>query len=172
MRSESTPLPVMDRRLWGLFALGLLMRAAFVLYHAQLGWQLRHDPGMYLTLAENLRQGVYSMFHPLDIPDTIKMPGYPALLYLCGGNVMVVLMLQALVSAIKVPMVYQLAQGVGLQRPHALAAAALMAVEPVDILLSGQVLTESLFTALLLAGTLLLLQGIRWRPLLVAALRP
>jgi hypothetical protein len=160
----------MDRRLWGLFALGLLMRAAFVLYHAQLGWQLRHDPGMYLTLAENLRQGVYSMFHPLDIPDTIKMPGYPALLYLCGGNVMVVLMLQALVSAIKVPMVYQLAQGVGLQRPHALAAAALMAVEPVDILLSGQVLTESLFTALLLAGTLLLLQGIRWRPLLVAAL--
>jgi hypothetical protein len=160
----------MDRRLWGLFALALLLRAGFVLYHAQLGWQLHHDPGMYLTLAENLRHGVYSMFHPLDIPDTIKMPGYPALLYVCGGNVMLVLLLQALASAIKVPMVYQLAQRVGLHHVHALAAAAFMAVEPMDILLSGQVLTEALFTTLLLAGTLLLLQGARWHPLLLAAM--
>lgn len=169
MRSESTSFPVMDRRLWGLFALALLLRAGFVLYHAQLGWHLQYDPGMYLTLAENLRHGVYSMFHPLDIPDTIKMPGYPALLYVCGGNVMLVLLLQALISAIKVPLVYQLAQSVGLPQTYALAAAALMAVETMDILLSGQVLTESLFTTLLLGGTLLLLQGTRWAALLLAA---
>lgn len=169
MRSESTSFPVMHRRLWGLFALALLLRAGFVLYHAQLGWHLQYDPGMYLTLAENLHHGVYSMFHPLDIPDTIKMPGYPALLYVCGGNVMLVLMLQALISAIKVPLVYQLAQRVGLGRTYALAAAGLLAIEPMDILLSGQVLTESLFTTLLLGGTLLLLQGTRWPALLLAA---
>jgi hypothetical protein len=58
---------------------------------------------------------------------------------------------------------------VGMQRPHALAAAALMAVEPMDILLSGQVLTESLFTTLLLGGTLLLVQAARWQPLLLAS---
>jgi len=169
MRSESTSFAVLDRRLWGLFALALLLRAGFVLYHAQLGWHLHYDPGMYLTLAENLRHGVYSMFHPLDIPDTIKMPGYPALLSICGGNVMLVLMLQALMSAIKVPLLYQLAQRVGLPLTYALAAAALMAVEPMDILLSGQMLTESLFSTLLLAGTLLLLQGTRWPALLLAA---
>jgi hypothetical protein len=169
MRSESTSFPVMDRRLWGLFVLALLLRAGFVLYHAQLGWHLQYDPGMYLTLAENLRHGVYSMFHPLDIPDTIKMPGYPAFLYVCGGNVMLVLLLQALISTIKVPLVYQLAQRVGLGQTYALAAAALMAVEPMDILLSGQVLTESLFSTLLLAGILLMLQGTRWPALLLAA---
>lgn len=160
---------LLEGPVWILFAWAWMLRVAFVAYHGALGWHLDHDPGMYMTLAENLRHGVYSMFHPLDIPDTIKMPGYPVLLYLHGGDVLLVLMLQALVSAIKVPMVYRLAQQVGLQRPHALAAAALMAVEPMDILLSGQVLTESVFTALLLAGTLFLLQGTRWRPLLIAA---
>jgi hypothetical protein len=160
----------MDRRIWGLFALALLLRAAFVLYHAQLGWQLQYDPSMYLTLAENMRHDVYSMFHPLDIPDTIKMPGYPALLWLLGGNVAAVLAVQVVISAIKVPLVFLLARTVGLREPFALITAALIAVEPMDILLSGQVLTESLFTTLVLAGTLLILHGTRWRPLLLAAL--
>lgn len=169
MRSVNPSFPAMDRRLWGLFALALLLRIAFVLYHAHVGWQLRYDPGMYLTLAENLHHGVYSMFHPADIPDTIKMPGYPALLYLFGGNVLLVLLLQAALSAIKVPLVYLLAGHLGLKRSYALVAATLMAIEPMDILLSGQVLTESLFTTSVLAGTLLLLRGTRWRPLLLAA---
>jgi hypothetical protein len=170
MRSENVPFPVMDRRIGGLFALALLLRAAFVLYHAQLGWQLQYDPSMYLTLAENMRHDVYSMFHPLDIPDTIKMPGYPALLWLLGGNVAAVLAVQVVISAIKVPLVFLLARTVGLREPFTLIAAALIAVEPTDILLSGQVLTESLFTTLVLAGTLLMLHGNQWRPLLLAAL--
>ncbi len=168
MRSENVPFPVMDRRIRGLFALALLLRAAFVLYHAHLGWQLRNDPSMYLTLAQNMRHGVYSMFHPLDIPDTIKVPGYPALLWLLRGNVAAVLAVQVVISAIKVPLVFLLARTVGLRQPFSLIAAALIAVEPMDILLSGQVLTESLFTTLVLAGTLLILHGIHWRPLLLA----
>jgi hypothetical protein len=160
----------MYRRVGGLFALAVLLRSAFVVYHAQLGWQLQYDPSMYLTLAENMRHGVYSMFHPLDIPDTIKMPGYPALLWLLGGNVAAVLAVQVVISAIKVPLVFLLARNVGLREPFALIAAALIAVEPVDILLSGQVLTESLFTTLVLAGALLILHGTQWRPLLLAAL--
>ncbi len=170
MRSESTSFPGMDRRAWALFALALLLRSAFVAYHARLGWHLQYDPGMYLTLAENLRHGVYSMFHPLDIPDTIKMPGYPALVWLLGGNVAAILLLQVVISAAKVPLIYLLSRAVGLSTPLALFAAAMMAVEPIDILLSGQVLTESVFAALLLVGTLLLLQGTHWRPLLFAAI--
>jgi len=170
MRSEIISLPALDSRMLGLFMLALLVRAVFVLYHAQLGWQLQYDPGIYLRLADGLRHGVYSMFHPLDIPDTIKMPGYPALLWVLGGNVMATLAVQVVISAAKVPLIYQLARTVGLRVPLALSAAALMALEPMDIMLSGQVLTESLFTALLLAGTLLLLQGTRWRPLLLAAM--
>jgi hypothetical protein len=116
-----------------------------------------------------MQHGVYSMFHPLDIPDTIKMPGYPALLWLLRGNVVAVLAVQVVISAIKVPLVFLLARTVGLRQPFALFAAALMAVEPMDILLSGQVLTESLFTTLVLAGTLFILHGTHWRPLLLAA---
>ena len=58
----------------GLTALALLLRMSMVVYHQSLGWELRYDPTMYLTLAENMRHGVYSMFHPTDIPDTIKRP--------------------------------------------------------------------------------------------------
>ncbi len=169
MRSPAhSPAFLKDRRLWSLFALALVLRVAFVAHHADLGWQLRFDPGIYLLLAENLEHGVYSMFHPLDIPDTIKMPGYPMLLWLLGGHVMLILLVQAFFSASKVILVFLLARHVGLKIHFAHAAAALMAIEPMDILLAGQVLTDSFFTLFLLSGTLLLLQGARWRFLLSA----
>lgn len=147
----------------GLFLVALALRAAFVTHHAGLGWRLHNDPGMYLALAGNIRHGVYGMFHPLDIPDTIKMPGYPALIHLLGGSVTKVLVLQVLLSSIKVPLVFLLAHHIGLGRIPSLGAAALMALEPMDILLSGQVLTETLFTTLVLAGTLHLVHSSQWR---------
>ena len=170
MRSLISPRPFKDPRLWVLFVSALFLRLVFVGYHAHLGWHLRYDPAMYLALAGSMGHGVYSMFYPLDIPDTIKMPGYPALIHLLGGRIGLLLVLQAILSAAKVPLVFQLARSVGLRLSLALGAAALMAIEPMDILLAGQVLTETLFSTLLLAGMVLLLRSEDWKTLLLAAL--
>lgn len=155
---------------WVLFILAWILRAAFVAYHAHIGWQLRHDPSYYLTLAENLRHGVYSLFHPLDIPDTTHMPGYPFLLFLVRGDVLSMLMMQAVLSAAKVPLIHAIALRLGLAKRWALAAALLMALEPLDILFTGQVLTESSFTVLLLAGLWFWLKQDSWRSTLLTAL--
>ncbi|MCU0320479.1 MAG: hypothetical protein MUE88_10455 [Flavobacteriales bacterium] len=92
-----------------LLLLAVVLRAAFVMHHAHLGWQLQYDAGYYLTLAAHLEQGVYSLFHPLDIPDTTRMPGYPWLIHLLGCSVPAVLAVQVVLSAIKVLLVAQLA---------------------------------------------------------------
>lgn len=157
------------KALLAVFLLALVPRLLAVFQHLHVGLDLRNDPSMYLTLAENLRHGVFSMFHPLDIPDTIKMPGYPLLIRCLGGNVTLVLLLQTLVSAAKAPMVSLLAMRVGITSRFALGAGGLMALEPVDILLSAQVMTETWFTAVLLGAVLLLARGARWTTLLASA---
>lgn len=155
--------------LW-LLLLAIVLRAAFVLHHARGGWHLQYDAGYYLTLAQHLKHGVYSLFHPLDIPDTTRMPGYPWSIHLLGCSVPAVLAVQVLLSAAKVLLVHRLAQAIGLARQGALLAAALMAVEPVDIVLTGSLLTEACFTTALLAGTLLLVRpGHPWSAVLGAA---
>jgi hypothetical protein len=164
-------MPFITPSLRWLLLLAVVLRAAFVMHHAHVGWQLQYDAGYYLILAEHLQHGVYSLFHPLDIPDTTRMPGYPWLIHLLGRSVPAVLAAQVLLSAIKVLLVARLAQAAGCTARTALVAASLMACEPMDILLTGSVLTESLFTTLLLAGTLLLVRGLRsWKAVFVAAL--
>jgi hypothetical protein len=153
-----------------LFALALLLRLGFVAWHARLGWQLKYDPSYYLTLAENLRHGAYALFHPRDIPDTTHLPGYPFLLFLLRGDVLGVLLVQALASALKVPLVHAIGQRIGLGQRWALAAAGLMAVEPLDILFAGQVLTEALFTTALLVALWALLARPGWTNALICAM--
>lgn len=153
-----------------LVLLAVVLRLAFVAHHAARGWQLQYDAGYYLTLAQHLSHGVYSLFHPLDIPDTTRMPGYPWLIHLLGSSVPGVLLLQALVSAANVVLVHRLAAAIDLPPRAAWLAAALMAIEPMAIVLGGSLLTESLFNTALLAGTLLLLHRPHtWRNVLGAA---
>jgi hypothetical protein len=149
-------MPLQRARLTHWLFLALVLRSAFALYHAHVGWDLRFDPGYYLTLAQNLEQGVYSLFHPLDIPDTTRMPGYPFLVFLLGGSIPAVLELQVLLSTAKVLLVHRLGLITGLAPRTALLAGALMALEPVDIILTGSLLTETCFTTALLAGIVLL----------------
>lgn len=131
---------------------GVVLRVLFAQHHAGLGWQLHYDPSYYLTLADHLRHGVYSLFHPLAIPDTTHMPGYPFLIHLLGGSIPLLLTIQVVASAVKIPVMHALALRMGLGSRWALLAALLMALEPLDILYSGQVLTEALFTTALLLG--------------------
>ena len=158
------------RGILGLFLLALLLRAVFALFHAAQGWHLQFDPGYYLTLALNLQHGVYSLFHPLDVPDTTRMPGYPFLIHLLGGHIGLVLSVQVLLSAVKVPLVHALALRAGLHAKWALFAAGWMAIDPTDIILSGSILTEAVFTTAVLVGTLLLVGSSKHHHLVLAAL--
>lgn len=160
----------MSGPVWIAFALAWGLRAGFVAYNGTLGWQLPVDAGLYLTLAQHIEHGVYSLFHPLDIPDTTRMPGYPLLLHWLGGDILLVLLLQALLSALKVPLVHVLALRVGLGARMALLPAFLLAVDPVDIILAGNVLTEAVFGTLLLAALVLVTASATWRNVLGAAL--
>lgn len=170
MRSDKHIPGLRDARVWWIFLLALVLRLAFVAHHSAIGWQLDYDPGMYLALARNMVHGVYSMFHPLDIPDTVKMPGYPALIWLFGARIPLLLSFQALVSACKVPLLHALAMRCGVRKPLALGVAAWIAVDPMDVMLAGQVLTEAVFSTLLLAAVLLLLAPSGWARILAAAL--
>ncbi|MEZ4757602.1 MAG: hypothetical protein R2817_12305 [Flavobacteriales bacterium] len=164
-------MPVRVPSLRWLVLLAVVLRLAFVAHHASRGWQLQYDAGYYLTLAQHLSHGVYSLYHPLDIPDTTRMPGYPWLIHLLGSSVPAVLLLQVLLSAANVVLVHRLAAAIGLPPRGAWLAAVLMALEPMAIVLSGSLLTETCFTTALLGGTLLLLQRPpTWRTLVGAAL--
>lgn len=158
------------RGILGLFLLALLLRTVFALFHATQGWHLHFDPGYYLTLAMNLQHGVYSLFHPLDVPDTTRMPGYPFLIHLLGGHLGLVLCVQVLLSAAKVPLVHALALRAGLHTRWALFAAGWVAIDPTDIILSGSILTEAVFITAVLCGTLLLVKGREPQHMVLAAL--
>jgi hypothetical protein len=141
---------------WVIFSIALLFRLAFFFHHRADGFHLEYDASLYLALAEGLKHGMFTMFHPLDIPETTRMPGYPWLIHMLG-SVPVVLLVQVLISAFKIPLVWSLGTRLGLRGRMALLPPLLIALEPVDIILSGSVLTETLFGTLLIAGLVLLL---------------
>lgn len=115
----------------------------------------RQDPDSadYLALAENLPEAVLwrepslrelSVFHP---------PGYPA--FLAGadrlGGTTAALVLQALLAAVSITAVYALATRLA-GNNAGLLAAGLVALEPLSILYSSLVLTEVLFTTVLMSA--------------------
>ncbi len=138
-----------------MFSVALFFRLAFFFHHEAQGWRLTHDPSLYLALADGLKHGAFTMFHPLDIPETTRMPGYPWLIHLAGG-VRSVLLLQVVSSSLKIPLMHMLGTHAGLNGRMAWVPPLLMAIEPMDIILSGELLTESLFAMLLLGGLVLL----------------
>lgn len=91
-----------------------------------------------------------------------RAPGYPLLIALCGGNVRILRIVQALLDTSVVLAIYLLARA-WLSPKACLFAAALVAVNPFLIYFTGLVLTETLFTALLAWGmALLICRGGRW----------
>lgn len=87
-------------------------------------------------------------------PELSRTPGYPVFLLpgLLVGNVeLVTLLLQVLVSCLTVYLVFRLAVLVTADRTIALLASLLYAVEPLSILYSVKILSETLFTFLVVA---------------------
>jgi 4-amino-4-deoxy-L-arabinose transferase-like glycosyltransferase len=125
---------------------------------------LRADAGEYFSYAWNLSQdGIYSSARPgsegsTPTPDKVRTPGYPLFLIAIGppepteAYLRRVSLVQALLGVGSVWLAYLIAASF-LGRGWALAPALLAATSPHLAMSSTYVLTESLFTFLLLAST-------------------
>jgi hypothetical protein len=138
---------------------------------SQVDVPLRADAGKYFSAAYNLRYlGIHSEAPPLDDEfesRTDLPPGYPLFLTLflsdtstLLGFLRGVLRTQAVLGSLTVVWTFLLAR-LCLRLPWAITAAALTALNPHLVAMDGYVLTESLFTFLLMLGTLVF--ALAWR---------
>jgi 4-amino-4-deoxy-L-arabinose transferase-like glycosyltransferase len=155
-----------DRRSHDRLILGVLLLIGLAL---RLGWALSRsgdlaalpDQAEYLALGRNLlHAGTLAFFDP-RFGQTLwayRMPGYPAFIALCGGAISTIRVMQAIVDTGTVLAVYLLAKRVLSARliTAPIWAAAIVAINPYLIYFTGLVLTETLFTAIIAWGMVLL----------------
>jgi 4-amino-4-deoxy-L-arabinose transferase-like glycosyltransferase len=116
------------------------------------------DQVEYLELASNLRDGNGLSFQDPRLADRLygyRMPGYPAFLALFSGNLLAIRLTQALLDASAVLAVYWLARRWGGLGAARLAAGAI-AFNPFLIYFCGLILSETLFSGMLIWGMTLL----------------
>src|SRR3954468_23574382 len=147
--------------LLGLLAGALALRLAWGLAQAVTDEAIDRLPDQreYLALGRNLLQGQGLKFFDPRFGDEVvafRTPGYPLLVAACGGSVRAVRVAQAFIDTSTVLAVYLLARR-WLLRRAALVAAGIVAVNPFLIYFTGLVLTETLFTAMLAWGMVLIL---------------
>jgi hypothetical protein len=144
-----------QRRAWlkavpgGVFVLALVVRLVFVCqYHSPQGYVFS-DMWVYDHRARNLLSGALSAW------DTFTPVGYPAflaLVYALGGNALAVGVLQALLGALTALFMWRLALQVFASPGVALAVGVVSALHVPSIFYSGFLLTETVFSFLLVCG--------------------
>lgn len=144
-------------------AIGLLLRFGWIGFQSSTEASIERFPDQRetLQLARNLLDGQGLQFTDAKFGDQVfasRMPGYPLFVAACGANVRVVRVAQALIDSSTIVAIYLMA-GRWLRRRQALLAAAPVAVNPFLIYLTGLVLSESLFTAMLAWGMCLLVRA-------------
>jgi 4-amino-4-deoxy-L-arabinose transferase-like glycosyltransferase len=113
------------------------------------------DSGRYIKLVQTLMTSGEFALSPGDTPETLRTPGYPVFLAIAtiGGSLEVTtIVLQVALGVATVALVFALAALVFEEPRTALVAAALYALEPLAILYCSKILSETLFTALLLSS--------------------
>ena len=116
------------------------------------------DQREYLELATNLLRGEGFHFFDPRFGENVyayRTPGYPAFLAIVGANVRAARAAQALLDAATVLAAYLFARR-WLPREYSALAATFVALNPFLIYFSGLILTETLFTAMLAWGMVLL----------------
>jgi 4-amino-4-deoxy-L-arabinose transferase-like glycosyltransferase len=119
------------------------------------------DQREYLELGRNLAAGRGLEFVDRRFDQTVwayRTPGYPVMIALCDGNVRAIRVVQAVVDC-STALAVDLLAGVWLPPGLCLMAAAIVAVNPWLIYFSGLILSETLFTAMLAWGMVLLTRG-------------
>jgi 4-amino-4-deoxy-L-arabinose transferase-like glycosyltransferase len=181
------PLPVLLRRLWAdpryrwlllLFVLALAVRVVWVLYSHKAPDGL-HDQVAYDSLARGILDRRAYINPWLDVPTAYFPPGYPAALAVVygvfGRGALWGGMFNALLGAGTVVITYELARRL-LGPSVARVAGLLLAFFPNQVFYTGTLLSEVLFTFLLMAGLLVLMaepwprEGISLKRLALAAL--
>ncbi len=174
------PQPRKAIRLLWLVELGLLLRilaadAARILATRRGTRCLFPDTDIYWLLARTIRQGAPYQVDQWGVPHfALRTPGYPLFLAFCqtlfGERTMPARLVQAALGALCVWLLYRLVRAVWPQAQPpgatgwtpALAAAAILAIEPYTVLTSALLLSEALFLPLLLMGLWALAEA--WEP--------
>ena len=127
------------------------------------------DQREYLELGRNLLDHHELKFLDTrfdDVVHTYRTPGYPLMVAMCDGDLQLVRVAQALLDTSSVVGVYLLSLALSRKRQEvALFAAVIVAVNPFLIYFCGLVLSETLFTAMLVWGMFLLVvprRAIAW----------
>jgi hypothetical protein len=145
------------RLVWAACLVGLLLRLAWCLSRPA-DLSSLPDQSEYLSLGRSLLSGDgLSMADPRfpGVEYAYRTPGYPAMIALCGGSVRAVRIVQAFMDTGTALGVWLLARR--LIGPGAAVSLALALACPFLIYFSGLVLTETLFTSMLVWGLWLLL---------------
>ena len=120
------------------------------------------DSQQYIQLAESLTTGHFVLN---GLPEVLRTPGYPLLVALgvsVGHPIGLTILLQIALGGVATLMVHTLAQQMALtlgrrdSRRIALLAGLFYALDPLSIVYSGLLLSETLFTTLLVAHLLVL----------------
>lgn len=150
-------------RTWHFFALAFALRLAVFAYtfiHPEL--RSFADSNHYYLLGLNLLEhGSFTMFQEEGFLESIRLPGYPVMMVYIGELISyeVFMLLQCLVSAVKVFFVIAIAAHLGLSSFWRAIAAMLVVFNPTDIFLSAMFLSETFFTFFLYLGVVLILRS-------------
>lgn len=140
--------------------LALVVRALVASVALVRGTAVAVDTRSYLVPAQSLISSGH--FDGDSAPELIRTPGYPLLLAVgerFGQVALITLVIQVLLSTMAVWLVIRLAQAVGAPPRVSVLAGGLYAVEPLSVMYSTKLLSESLFLTLF-TGMLLYLA--RW----------
>ena len=158
--------------------LGLLLRLGLPLS----AWLISRDPSIfysrdtasYIGLAQAVLSG--EGFSMGGIPELVRTPGYPLFLLpgmLAGAVEPLTITLQAIAGTITVGLVMAVTKGLSSSRGAVVLAGFAYAIEPLALLYTGKILSESLFALCLMLAALHLQRSLRsssWVGLAGAAL--
>ena len=159
--SSSAQIACVD--IWKVIALGLVLR----LFIPIVGYVRTHDIKIFyspdtLTYVVPAREMLADhQFFANGTPEIIRTPGYPFLLtigLLLGHLEIVTISLQILLSCFTIYMVYLTARLLFKDEKVAILAATLYAIEPLSIVYTSQLLTETLFAAVVMVWLYFLLK--------------
>jgi 4-amino-4-deoxy-L-arabinose transferase-like glycosyltransferase len=141
--------------------LGVGVRIAWGIHQGQKADAISQLPDQqeYLELGQHVHDGSGLWFSDPRFKEVVyayRTPGYPVFISWCGGEANRVRIAQAFLDGSTIVAIYLLARR-WLDGGAALAAAAIVALNPFLIFFSGLILSETLFTALMAWGLVLLI---------------